>query len=152
MNKKAIWDLIIKKSWSLKIVLDTVHVIKQLPTGKFKLLISIDFYFFYIFIWDLDFPLPSKIKQLILVSNAETFYSRYRNGISCRIELADIAKSTWTFSLSTGSTPRHYTTAAIWYRLGSPRLKNSKFKYIIQLESSGITQSKSSHCLFSLLI
>ena len=62
-----------KKSWSLKIVLDTVHVIKQLPTGKFKLLISIDFYFFYIFIWDLDFPLPSKIKQLILVSNAETF-------------------------------------------------------------------------------
>ena len=61
-----------KKSWSLKIVLDTVHVIKQLPTGKFKLRISIDFLFF-LFIWDLDFPLPSKIKQLILVSNAETF-------------------------------------------------------------------------------
>ena len=58
-----------KKSWSLKIVLDTVHVIKQLPTGKFKLRMSIDFFF----IWDLDFPLPSKIKQLILVSNAETF-------------------------------------------------------------------------------
>ena len=49
-----------KKSWSLKIVLDTVHVIKQLPKGKFQLLISIDFF-------------SSKIKQLILVSNAETF-------------------------------------------------------------------------------
>ena len=134
MNKKAIWDLIIKKSWSLKIVLDTVHVIKQLPTGKFKLLISIDFLFFYIFIWDLDFPLPSKIKQLILVSNAETFTIAIETAFHAE-ELADIAKSTWTFSLSTGSTPRHYTTAAIWYRLGSPRLKNSKFKYIIQLES-----------------